>query len=179
MSRIGKNPVPVPAGVKVTLTGTTLSVTGPKGTLTQELPLGISLKQEGAELQVTRTDNGAKQRALHGTVRALAANMVQGVTAGYTKHLEIQGVGFKAVLKGKSVILALGYSHEINFPIPDGLTCTVDTTGTNVSLSGCDKQKVGQAAAQIRSFYKAEPYKGKGVRYKGEIVRRKAGKAVA
>ncbi len=179
MSRIGKNPVPVPAGVKVDLKAASLTVTGPKGSLDLTVPPGITVKQEGAELQVTRADNSARLRAMHGTVRALAANLIQGVTTGYSKELEIQGVGFKGVLKGKVLTLSLGYSHDIDFPIPENVTCTVDGSGTAITLSGCDKQAVGQAAAQIRSYYKAEPYKGKGVRYKGENVRRKAGKAVA
>lgn len=179
MSRIGKNPVPVPAAAKVDLNGQTLTVKGPKGELTYTAPIGVTIKLEGAELIVERLNNSKPLRAMHGTVRALAANMIEGVTNGYVKELEIQGVGFKAVAKGKTIVLSLGYSHEINFDIPEGLTIELDGSGTNVKISGCDKQQVGQAAAQIRSYYKAEPYKGKGVRYKGENVRRKAGKAVA
>lgn len=179
MSRIGKNPVPVPAAVQADVQGQTLKVKGPKGELTYTAPAGVTLKKEGDELVVERVNNSKKLRALHGTVRALAANMVTGVTDGYTKELEIQGVGFKAALKGKTVVLNLGFSHEIVYEIPEGVTVEVDGSGTNVKITGCDKQKVGQAAAQMRSYYKAEPYKGKGVRYKGENVRRKAGKAVA
>lgn len=179
MSRIGKNPVPLPAAVKVDLQGQTLKVSGPKGELSYTAPVGIAMKVADSELTVEPLNHSKKLKAMHGTVRALAANMVTGVTEGYTKELEIQGVGFKAALKGKSIILNLGYSHEIDFPVPEGLTIEVDGSGTNVKISGCSKQQVGQAAAQIRSYYKAEPYKGKGVRYKGEAVRRKAGKAVA
>lgn len=179
MSRIGKNPVPLPSTVKVDLKGQNLKVTGPKGELSYTAPIGIAMKVEGDQFTVEPLNHSKKLKAMHGTVRALAANMVTGVTEGYTKQLEIQGVGFKGALKGNSIILNLGYSHEIDFPIPEGLTIEVDNSGTKIKITGCDKQKVGQAAAQIRSYYKAEPYKGKGVRYQGENVRRKTGKAVA
>ncbi len=179
MSRIGNNPVPIPAAATLSLQGQTITVKGPKGELTYTAPTGINLKVEDNTLIVDRVNNSKKLRALHGTVRALAANMIVGVTDGYTKELEIQGVGFKAVLKGKEVVLSLGYSHDINYQIPEGLDVVVEGNGTVVKVSGCDKQMVGQAAAQMRSYYKAEPYKGKGVRYKGEAVRRKSGKAVA
>jgi len=179
MSRIGKNPVTLPAAVQVEVQGQAIKVKGPKGELSYTAPIGISVKKEENTLVVERMNNSKKLRAMHGTVRALAANMVAGVTDGYVKELEIQGVGFKAVLKGKVITLSLGYSHDIDFEIPEGLTIEVDSSGTNLKISGCSKQQVGQAAAQIRSYYKAEPYKGKGVRYKGEAVRRKAGKAVA
>lgn len=179
MSRIGKNPVTLPAAVQVEVQGQAIKVKGPKGELSYTAPIGISVKKEENTLVVERMNNSKKLRAMHGTVRALAANMVAGVTEGYVKELEIQGVGFKAVLKGKVITLSLGYSHDIDFEIPEGLTIEVDGSGTNLKISGCSKQQVGQAAAQIRSYYKAEPYKGKGVRYKGEAVRRKAGKAVA
>lgn len=179
MSRIGKNPVPLPSAVKVDLKDQTLRVSGPKGELSYTAPIGIAMKVEDNQLTVEPLNHSKKLKAMHGTVRALAANMVTGVTEGYTRELEIQGVGFKAAMKGKVIVLNLGYSHEINFPIPEGLTIEVDGSGTNLKITGCDKQSVGQAAAQIRSYYKAEPYKGKGVRYKGENVRRKAGKAVA
>lgn len=179
MSRIGKNPVPIPSAVKVDLQGQTLKVTGPKGELSYTAPIGIAMKIEENLLTVEPLNHSKKLKAMHGTVRALAANMITGVTEGYTKELEIQGVGFKAAMKGQVIVLNLGYSHEINFPVAEGLTIEVDGSGTNIKITGCDKQMVGQAAAQIRSYYKAEPYKGKGVRYKGENVRRKAGKAVA
>ena len=179
MSRIGKNPVPIPAGATLDLQGQTLKVKGPKGELSYTAPIGITLKMEENQLVVERVNNSKKLRAMHGTVRALAANMLEGVTQGYTKELEIQGVGFKAVLQGQTVVLSLGYSHDIKYEIPQGLTVAVEGNGTVVKVSGCDKQLVGQAAAQMRSYYKAEPYKGKGVRYKGEAVRRKTGKAVA
>ncbi len=179
MSRIGKNPVTIPAAVTVEMNKQTLTIKGAKGELTQEVPTGIEVKIEDNTIVVDRKNNSKPLRALHGTIRALAANMIVGVSDGYTKRLMIEGVGFKAVLQGRVVVLSLGYSHEIHFKIPDGVEITLEGNGTEVIITGYDKQKVGQAAAQIRSYYKAEPYKGKGVRYKDETIRRKAGKAVA
>lgn len=179
MSRIGKKPISVPAGVTVDVQDKTVTVKGSKGELTYTGPEGVSVKVEGSEVIVERVNNAKFNRAMHGTVRSLVENMIVGVTEGYVKELEIEGVGFKGVLKGKTLVLSLGYSHDINFEIADGLTVEVGGGGTEIKISGCDKQAVGQAAAQIRSYYKAEPYKGKGVRYKGEQIRRKAGKAVA
>jgi large subunit ribosomal protein L6 len=179
MSRIGKNPVPVPSAVTADLKGQTLHVKGGKGELSMEIPIGIDLKIEDGQIVVDRINNSKRMRALHGTIRALAANLIQGVTDGYTKVLLIEGVGFKGVLTGSNLVLSLGYSHDITFPIPEGLTITADNGGTQITITGCDKQQVGQAAAQIRSYYKAEPYKGKGVRYNDETIRRKTGKAVA
>ena len=179
MSRIGILPITVPAGVTVELQGQTVTVKGPKGELGYTAPVGISVSLEGNEFTVARANNSKTNRAMHGTVRSLVANMIIGVSEGYTKQLEIQGVGFKGVMKGTTLTLSLGYSHDIDFVIPEGLTIELGANGTEVKISGCDKQSVGQAAAQIRSYYKAEPYKGKGVRYKGEKVRRKSGKAVA
>ncbi|MDA3873962.1 MAG: 50S ribosomal protein L6 [Kiritimatiellae bacterium] len=179
MSRIGKNPVTIPSTVTVEMNKQTLTVKGAKGELTQEVPTGIEVKIEDNTIVVDRKNNSKPLRALHGTIRALAANMIVGVSDGYTKRLMIEGVGFKAVLQGRVLVLSLGYSHEIHFKIPDGVEITLEGNGTEVIITGYDKQKVGQAAAQIRSYYKAEPYKGKGVRYKDETIRRKAGKAVA
>lgn len=179
MSRIGKLPITVPAGVTIDLKGQTVSVKAAKGELSYTAPEGITLSQAEGQFIVERTNNSKRLRALHGTVRALVNNMVEGVTNGYTSELEIQGVGFKGVLNGNVLTLSLGYSHDIDFPVPEGLTIEVGGNGTQIKITGCNKQQVGQAAARIRSFYKAEPYKGKGVRYKGEQVRRKAGKAVA
>ncbi|MDF3130602.1 50S ribosomal protein L6 [Kiritimatiellaeota bacterium B1221] len=179
MSRIGKEPVSIPSGVTVECQDQVLKIKGAKGELTQEVPMGIELKVEDNQITVERKNNSKRLRALHGTLRALAANMVEGVSNGYTKSLLIEGVGFKGVLKGRVLVLSLGYSHEINFDIPEGVEITLEGNGTEVVITGYDKQKVGQAAAQIRSYYKAEPYKGKGVRYKDETIRRKAGKAVA
>ena len=179
MSRVGKNPVTIPSGVTAEVQGQTLNVKGSKGELTQDFPIGIEVKVEDNAIVVDRKNNSKRLRAMHGTIRALAANMVHGVTEGYTKSLQIEGVGFKGVLNGQVLVLSLGYSHEINFQIPEGVNVAVEGGGTEVILTSHDKQKVGQAAAQIRSYYKAEPYKGKGVRYKDETIRRKAGKAVA
>lgn len=179
MSRIGKNPVTIPSAVTVEMNKQTLTVKGAKGELTQEVPVGIEVKIEDNTVVVDRKNNSKPLRALHGTIRALAANMIVGVSDGYEKRLMIEGVGFKAVLQGRVLVLSLGYSHEIHFKIPDGVEITLEGNGTEVIINGYDKQKVGQAAAQIRSYYKAEPYKGKGVRYKDETIRRKAGKAVA
>lgn len=179
MSRVGKNPVSIPSGVTVELKDHVLRVKGAKGELTQQIPVGIDVTVEDNELTVERKNNSKRLRALHGTLRALSANMIQGVSEGYKKELSIEGVGFKGILKGRELVLSLGYSHEITFKIPDGVEITAEGNGTEIVITGYDKQKVGQAAAQIRSYYKAEPYKGKGVRYKDETIRRKSGKAVA
>ena len=179
MSRVGKNPVSIPSGVTVEVKDQILTVKGAKGELTQPIPTGIEITVEEGTLTVDRKNNSKPLRALHGTLRALAANMITGVSEGYKKELAIEGVGFKGVLKGRELVLSLGYSHEINFKIPDGVEIAAEGNGTEIVITGFDKQKVGQAAAQIRSYYKAEPYKGKGVRYKDETIRRKAGKAVA
>lgn len=179
MSRIGKEPVSIPAGVSVECKDRIITVKGSKGELTQNVPPGIDVKVEDNTVVVERKNNSKNLRALHGTLRALAANMIKGVSEGYSKRLMIEGVGFKGVLKDRELVLSLGYSHEINFQIPEGVEITLEGNGTEVIITGYDKQVVGQAAAQIRSYYKAEPYKGKGVRYKDETIRRKAGKAVA
>lgn len=179
MSRIGKEPVSIPAGVSVECSNQLIKVKGAKGELTRIVPPGIEVKVEENSVVVERKNNSKNLRALHGTLRALTANMIKGVSIGYTKTLLIEGVGFKGVLKGRELVLSLGYSHEINFQIPEGVEITLEGNGTEVIITGYDKQVVGQAAAQIRSYYKAEPYKGKGVRYKDETIRRKAGKAVA
>lgn len=178
MSRIGKMPVTVPSGVDVTLSGDMATVKGPKGQSSFRIPAPIGVSVDGSEVQVTRKDESKQSRALHGTVRNVLKNMVLGVQNGYVKELEIQGVGYKAVLQGKVLILSLGFSHEIRYEIPDGITVEVNGT-TDVKVSGHEKALVGQVAARIRAFAPAEPYKGKGVRYKGEQIRRKEGKAVA
>jgi large subunit ribosomal protein L6 len=179
MSRVGKNPVSIPSGVTVEVKDNVLTVKGSKGELTQDIPVGIEVTVEDGTVTVDRKNNSKRLRALHGTIRALAANMIQGVSEGYKKELAIEGVGFKGILKGRELVLSLGYSHEINFQIPEGVEIAAEGNGTEIIITGYDKQQVGQAAAQIRSYYKAEPYKGKGVRYKDETIRRKAGKAVA
>jgi large subunit ribosomal protein L6 len=177
MSRIGKSPIPVPANVTVTLSGASVTVKGPQGTLERQLPTGITVAQEGDVLVVSRPDDERRHRALHGLSRSLVANMVSGVTEGYTKDLEIVGVGYRATAKGPGALeLALGYSHPVFVDAPEGITFEVPLP-TRITVKGIDKEKVGQVAADIRKLRKPEPYKGKGVRYAGERVVRKAGKA--
>jgi len=176
MSRIGKRPIPVPAGVTVAISGSTVSVKGPKGELTRTLPGDIILAQENGEILVKRPSDEEKHKALHGLSRTLVANMVEGVTAGFQKTLEISGVGYKAEIKPYGVLLSLGFSHTIEYKSPDGVKISAPNP-TTVLVDGSSKELVGQVAAEIRSFRKPEPYKGKGVKYKGEVVRRKAGKA--
>ena len=177
MSRIGKQPIAIPAKVKVEVKGQKVNVEGPKGKLNWELPGRTSLKVEGDKIVVSRAGEDAQARALHGLSRALLNNMVNGVSEGYVRKLEIQGVGFKAAVQGKIVNLALGYSHPINYEIPDQIKVTVEEN-TKLTIEGPDKKVVGQVASEIRSFYPPEPYKGKGVRYAGEHVQRKEGKTV-
>jgi large subunit ribosomal protein L6 len=177
MSRIGRSPIAVPSSVTVTLSGDTVLVKGPQGTLERQLPAGISITQEGEELVVSRPDDERRHRALHGLSRSLVANMVSGVTEGFSKELEIVGVGYRANAKGPgSLELALGFSHPVFVDAPDGITFEVPVP-TRIIVRGIDKEKVGQVAADIRKLRKPEPYKGKGVRYAGERVLRKAGKA--
>lgn len=178
MSRIGKLPVVLPAGVTAQVAAGAVTLKGPKGELTQKFPDYINVVQEGSKLLVSRTDDSKQGRAGHGTIRALLANMVVGLKDGYSRELEIQGVGFKASLAGQQLTLNVGYSHPVEYTVPAGITVTV-TDGTQLKVSGVDKQLVGQVSARIRSFRPPEPYKGKGVRYKDERVRRKAGKTVA
>jgi large subunit ribosomal protein L6 len=170
-------PVVVPPKVKVEIQGQKVRVEGPKGKLDFELPSRTSAKLEGANVLVSRQGDDAEAKALHGLSRALVNNMVKGVSDGFVKKLEIQGVGFKAVVQGNKVNLALGYSHPVNYPIPDQIKVTVEEN-TKLTIEGPSKQLVGQVAAEIRSYYPPEPYKGKGVRYAGEQVRRKEGKTV-
>lgn len=178
MSRIGRKPIPVPANVTVTIEGTNVKVKGPKGELERRIRPEIAVKQEDGTLSVTRPSDSKEHRALHGLTRALVANMVEGVTTGYRKTLEIIGVGYRAEKKGRALVLNVGYSHQVEYPEPDGIT--LSTTGpTVVVVEGIDKEKVGQVAAEIRSVRPPEPYKGKGIRYQGEQVRRKAGKTGA
>ena len=176
MSRIGRQPIPVPSGVEVSLSGATVVVKGPKGTLTREIAEPIVVRQEDGNLVVERPNDERRSRALHGLSRTLVQNMVTGVTAGFSKELEIVGVGYRAVLQGQSLQLALGFSHGVNVPAPDGISFEVPIP-TRVVVKGVDKEQVGQVAANIRKIRKPEPYKGKGVRYAGEVVQRKAGKA--
>ncbi len=178
MSRIGKTPITLPAGVKVALDQSGLvTVEGAKGKLTWELPKGITASIEGTTLTVTRANEERSVRALHGLSRALLNNMVTGVSQGFRRDLEIQGVGFRAAVKGDKLDLSIGYSHPILFPIPSEIKVAV-TDNTKISIEGIDKHLVGQVAADIRAYYPPEPYKGKGIRYAGENVRRKEGKTV-
>jgi large subunit ribosomal protein L6 len=176
MSRIGKVPVPVPAGVDVTIDGAAVRITGPKGALTHTVAAPITVAQEDGTLVVTRPDDERASRSLHGLTRTLLANMVTGVTEGYTKRLEIVGTGYRVTARGENLEFALGFSHPVNITPPAGITFAVETP-TRFSVSGIDKQQVGEVAANIRKIRKPEPYKGKGVRYAGEVVRRKVGKA--
>ena len=176
MSRIGKLPVPVPSGVDVQVAGTAVTVKGPKGTLSHTVALPITVEQVDGTLEVTRPDDERESRALHGLTRTLINNMVVGVTEGYEKNLEIVGVGYRVLSKGPTLEFALGYSHPVTFNAPDGITFTVESP-TRLGVQGIDKQQVGEVAANIRKLRKPEPYKGKGVRYAGEHIRRKVGKA--
>jgi len=177
MSRIGKLPVAVPPKVKVEIKGQKVSVEGPKGKLDFELPRRTSARVDGGNVMVSREGEDAEAKALHGLSRAIINNMVKGVSDGFVKKLEIQGVGFKAAVQGKNVNLVLGYSHPVNYAIPDQITVTV-LENTKLTIEGPSKQLVGQVAAELRSYYPPEPYKGKGVRYTDEKVTRKEGKTV-
>ena len=177
MSRIGKAPITLPSGVDVSVTGSNVSVKGPKGSLEREVPGAITVRQDGDVLVVERPDDERQNRALHGLVRSLVNNMVVGVTEGFRKELEIVGVGYRATARGPNALeLALGFSHPVNITAPDGISFEVPSP-TRIVVQGNDKEKVGQVAADIRKWRKPEPYKGKGVRYAGEHVVRKAGKA--
>ena len=176
MSRIGKLPIPVPAGVEVKIGGQVVEVKGPKGTLTHTVPAPIAVALEESTVVVTRPNDERLARSLHGLTRTLIANNIQGVTEGFTKGLEIVGTGYRVAAKGNALEFALGYSHPITVEPPAGISFSVDGN-TKVTVHGIDKQAVGEVAANIRKLRKPEPYKGKGVRYAGEVVRRKAGKS--
>ncbi|MEW5980422.1 MAG: 50S ribosomal protein L6 [Acidobacteriota bacterium] len=178
MSRVGKKPIPIPSGVKVNIESNKIEVQGPKGKLSTSLPAGIRFELTGSELIASRASESNQHKALHGLVRSLVANAVKGVTEGFKKELEIVGIGYRAELKGKSILFSLGYSHPIEFPIPSGIEVGVDRQ-TRIVVSGIDRQKVGQTAANIRSLRKPDPYKNKGVRYAGEVLKKKAGKTGA
>ncbi len=178
MSRIGKKPIPVPAGVSVTVDGNTVRVKGPKGELSREIRPEIAVTVADGVVTLERPSEQKQHRAYHGLTRALLANMVQGVTGGYRKSLDIVGVGYRAEKKGENLVLTVGYSHQVTYPQPKGITITTPAP-TSIVIEGIDKEKVGQVAAEIRSVRPPEPYKGKGIRYTGEQVRRKAGKAGA
>ena len=175
MSRVGKKPISLKDGIKVQVQDSLVTVEGPKGKLSQQLHPLVSVQVEKDQVLVNRTGETKQQRALHGLFRSLVANMVTGVDEGFQKKLEINGVGYKAAVQGKELVLNLGYSHQVHFPIPEGITIEVDRN-VNISVKGIDKQQVGQVAAVIRSFRKPEPYKGKGIKYENERIRRKVGK---
>src|SRR5690242_16560374 len=176
MSRIGRLPIPIPAGVDVTVTGTNVAVKGPKGTLDRDIAPTLTIVREDGVLRVERPNDAKESRELHGLTRTLINNMVVGVTTGYRKGLEITGVGYRAQLVGKKLQLSLGYSHPIEIDPPDGIAFEVENP-TRLAVTGIDKELVGHVAARVRAQRKPEPYKGKGVRYAGEQIRRKAGKA--
>ncbi|MFN6466200.1 MAG: 50S ribosomal protein L6 [Nostoc sp. DedVER02] len=175
MSRIGKRPITIPAKVQVAIDGTNIVVKGPKGELSRTLRDNVSLSQEGEILYVNRRDETRTSKQLHGLSRTLVANMVEGVSQGFQRRLEIQGVGYRAQVQGRNLVLNMGYSHQVQIEPPEGIQFAVEGT-TNVIVSGYDKEIVGNTAAKIRAVRPPEPYKGKGIRYAGEVVRRKAGK---
>jgi large subunit ribosomal protein L6 len=178
MSRIGKKPIPIPQGVTVKIEGNTVALQGPKGKLDTPVPQGITVEQKDGNLVAIRENDS--QAALHGLARALVNNAMEGVTKGWTRDLEIVGIGYRAELKGKgTVVFSLGYSHPIEYPLPSGVDATVDPKQTRISLTGIDRQKVGQVAAEMRSLRPPDPYKNKGVRYAGERLKKKVGKTGA
>ncbi len=177
MSRIGKKPIQLPKGVEVMRDGNAVTVKGPKGTLSTQLIAGIDVTIEKNVVQFIRKDEENRTRAFHGLVRALVANNIRGVTDGFKRELDIVGVGYRAEVKGKEVVFQLGYSHPVRFPIPKGIDIAVDAKTGHITITGTDKQKVGQTAAEIRALREPDPYKGKGIKYSNEVIRRKAGKA--
>jgi large subunit ribosomal protein L6 len=179
MSRVGLKVIPIPKGVQVQVKADRLEVQGPKGKLVTPVPPGITFKLEKGELAASREGDAGPQRALHGLARALANNAVRGVTEGFSKELDIVGVGYKASVEGQKVVFSLGYSHPVVYPIPAGIKVAVDAKANRVTVSGIDRQQVGQVAAEIRNLRKPDPYKQKGIRYVGEVLKKKAGKAGA
>lgn len=178
MSRIGKKPISLPKGVEINIDGKKVTVKGPKGSLVREVSDGLTLVQEDNQLQVLRPDDSRQFRSLHGLNRALLANMVEGVTNGFEKKLELVGVGYRAQMQGKKLVINIGFSHPVEVEAPEGIEFEVPAA-TKISVKGIDKQLVGNTAAHIRAIRKPEPYKGKGIKYDNEVVRRKAGKAGA
>jgi large subunit ribosomal protein L6 len=175
MSRIGRQPIPIPPGVKIAVDGATVRAEGPKGKLAQPVPAGLTTRVTGAMIVIERGSDERHVRALHGMARALVANMVTGVKDGFERKLEIVGIGYRAQMQGKTIQLALGYSHPVIFPLPDGITAEIDKQ-TAITLRGADKALLGQTAAKLRALRKPDPYKGKGIKYLGEFIRRKVGK---
>lgn len=176
MSRVGKKPIFIPKGVEVFIKEQEIKVKGPKGELTQRIPLYCEVSIENGQILVKRLKEDKKTKALHGTIRSLIFNMVKGVTEGYEKELKIVGMGYRATLKGKQLTLSLGFSHPVKYTSPEGIKIQVPDPAT-IKISGCDKQKVGEVAAEIRSLKKPDPYKGKGIRYRDEVIKLKVGKA--
>jgi large subunit ribosomal protein L6 len=177
VSRIGRMPVAIPKGVEIRADDGFVRVKGPKGELTSRIPPGIAVEIDQGEVRFARANDEPQQRAWHGLVRSLVANSVDGVTKGFSRDLEIVGVGYKAEVKGKTIVFTLGYSHPINFPIPDGINVALDAKAGKLTISGADRQQVGQTAAEIRKLRVPDPYKAKGIKYANEIIRRKVGKA--
>ena len=178
MSRVGNNPIEIPSGVTVEVKDAAVKVKGPKGELSLELDAGIAAKIDDGKVVISRDSEEKHQKSIHGTMRSLIANMIEGVNKGFSKELEIQGVGFKAQMQGRKLVMALGFSHPIEYEIPEEVNVEVPEP-TKIIVTSTNKHMVGQVSARIRDYFPAEPYKGKGVRYKGEHVRRKAGKTVA
>src|SRR5450432_1858473 len=170
-------PVTIPKGVEVKADGAAVRVKGPKGELSTRVPAGLTVSIEDGQVRIARSNDEPQQRAFHGLLRSLVANNVEGVTKGFTKDLEIVGVGYKAEVKGKMVVFSLGYSHPVNFPIPDGISIALDAKAGKITVTGADRQQVGQTAAEIRKLRVPDPYKAKGIKYANEIIRRKVGKA--
>jgi large subunit ribosomal protein L6 len=177
VSRIGKMPIAIPKGVEVRTDLESVRIKGPKGDLANRIPPGLTVAVENSEVRIARSNDEPQQRAYHGLLRSLLANAVTGVTKGFTKELEIVGVGYKAELKGKAVLFSLGYSHPIEFPIPEGISVALDAKAGRLTVSGADRQRVGQTAAEIRKLRIPDPYKAKGIKYVEEVIRRKVGKA--
>ncbi len=177
MSRIGKMPVAIPKGVEVKADAGQVRVKGPKGELTSAIPSGLTVTVADGQLKIARGSDEPKARAAHGLLRSLVANNVEGVTKGFTRELEISGVGYKAEVKAKSVVFSLGYSHPVDFPIPEGIAVAIDAKAGKITVTGADKQRVGQTAAEIRKLRVPDPYKAKGIKYADEVIKRKVGKA--
>lgn len=177
MSRIGKNPIPMPAGVEISLSGSSISVKGPKGELKWDIPTGITISEQENTLIVTRAAESKLFRSLHGTARSVIANMVTGVSSGFERRFEIRGVGYRAQVQGHKIVFTLGFSHPVEFALPDGIRAEVDKKQVQLTIQGIDKQAVGQVAANIRALKPPDVYKGKGIRYEGEQIKLKAGKS--
>jgi large subunit ribosomal protein L6 len=177
VSRIGKMPVVIPKGVEIKADAASVRVKGPKGELVSAIPGGLSVSVADGQVKIARGSEEPHVRACHGLLRSLVANSVEGVTKGFTRELEISGVGYKAEVKGKSVVFSLGYSHPVNFAIPEGIAIAIDAKAGRVTITGADKQRVGQTAAEIRALRVPDPYKAKGIKYVNEVIRRKVGKA--